>query len=291
MATIGTSTILRCFQLFGIYTFVQSSSKFVHILELLWSFSHICLLTSVVIVTIYNARGIFYMGDLVTALADIIQWAIPITAHFVIIIESLLTRSKRQRFWELLHYVDTKLLTLSPDNVAKTIQVFAIKTFLCHGLALVIEVTIILRIETNKEWRRQWFASIYSMVVCRSQVLLYVFFVDMLSCRMCAIKNDFHHMARFRQSAITSEKFRQLKESLNVIWICLQELNKAFGSSMLLIIVAYFICTCVNMYWNYVSLYFQTNPFLMESLVGSIPPIISLFIIFQVTGYFHKLVS
>lgn len=60
------------------------------------------------------------------------------------------------------------------------------------------------------------------------------------------------------------------------LWLAQRLTNEAFGWTALATVTANFVCLSVNLYWNYVALYFGSNPYWMESLLGSVPLVTSL---------------
>lgn len=55
------------------------------------------------------------------------------------------------------------------------------------------------------------------------------------------------------------------------MWLVSERMNGAFGWALLTTITANFVCLSVNLYWNYAALYFGSNRFWLESLLGSLP--------------------
>lgn len=275
-----TNTTLIYFQLFAVCAFIPRKSTIIERLLIGWCIINVLILSTISIVVVYYYKYIFFDNDAIGAITDVMQLAAPFFAHYIIIMESLYTRSKRLHIWQILNKVDLSLTATLKINTTRIIRLgmkrFFIKALLTQLICIVTEVRIMAYIYPNLEWSRMWYAKFYTSNTCRSGHLFYIFFVDMVKIRMEIIGEALFNLNRLRFLGGSSGKLqlRQLtvlKEAYTKLWNASQVVDVVFGWSVLINVTANFLCLSVNLYWNYAALYFGSNPYWMESLMGSAP--------------------
>lgn len=192
-----------------------------------WSYCHLLLLTTTVSVAIYCANWIFVMRDSISTVTDILQWMLPVLSQYVIIIESLCTHKIKCRFWHRIHYMDTFLLNTSLQMKQISINKFFIKCVAILIITLAVDILTVIHIHSDKVWRNHILISFYTFVVCRSQILFFVFFTDTLKYRTKMLTT------RIKQIRINDKNrlnlLRCCKKSFDMLWLLTEDINQAFG--------------------------------------------------------------
>lgn len=286
-----TSVIIRFYQLIGLCPILTPNSSVATRLH-----ATICLLNIVIMIVLsigvtYYAKYIFFSNDAIGYLTDTMQVAAPFFAHFLILVEALLSRTMRQKLWQTFVNIDQNLSTLLHINVdfmtklgARKYILKALSTLL---ICAAIELRIMIYITQNKEWSGNWYVSIYTKVVCRSFHLFYIFFVDMVKVRMEIISAELYRFNNFNLCAMGArnrtgkrDQLRRLKVLRNAhgdLWKAINLMKNSFGWSQLANVVSNFLCSSINLYWNYAAMYyFGSNVYWRESLLATLPPFIIL---------------
>lgn len=284
-----TIAIIRFYRLIGLCPFLDTTKATrLH--------ASICLLNIVIMIILsigvtYFAKYIFFISDAIGNLTDTMQVAAPFFAHFIILMEALLSRTKRQKLWQTFINIDQNLSTLLNINV-DCMTKMAIRKYFRKALSTLlicaaIELRIMTYITNNKNWRANWYVSIYTKVVCRSFHLFYIFFVDMVKARMEIISAELYRfnevnlcVLRAKNGIENRDHLRRLKVLRNAhgdLWYAINLMKKSFGWSQLANVVSNFLCSSINLYWNYAAIYyFGSNPYWRESLLATLPPFIIL---------------
>lgn len=274
-----------------LFTVEPTSSRCFRIGLLIWPFIHIIALSSITILIRYYSKYVFFGGDLIGVLTDIIQIAAPFSAHFIVIIVSLCSLWQQTKIWHLHRKIDEALLSLHfnvNQYTTVTIRKYFRKSFATYCISFVIEMRIIIYIGNNNIWRNHWLASIYSLVVCRSFHLWYIFYVDYVSSRIEIINLELirignrHNLLRLRNvigSATTIREIRVLKRVYGRLWKIGDLMEYSFGWAQLATVTSDFVRCTVNLYWNYAAYYFGTNPYWKESLMSSCPIVITFLVL------------
>lgn len=267
-----------------------SKSKICEYFLIFWGFVHIGILIGISVVTILNYKSIFYIYDAVGAMTDISQLAAPVFSHFVIIIESIWNRSLGVEIWCKFQEIENALSTFNPhiyEQKQRAIRNYFVKILTTQCICLFLEIYIMSSITNNLEWRNHWFASLFSFVVTRSEHFFFTLTVDrmryimnLISSELINIRNGhkFRHLKVFKGDS-RHKRLITLKKCYNRLWEISCSVEKCFGWSQFLNIFSNFLCLTVNLYWNFVAIYFQSNPYWKESLMGTCPPLITIFIL------------
>lgn len=283
MYRLHHTNILWCyFQFFGI----GSSQKTSHqLLPAIWSTINIAILLTIIasIVWLYH-KDIFYDDDAIGAITDIIQMAIPFLAHYTLIAESIRTDRKRLKIRSIFERFDRNTSKYLQLNVKRSVRVgvrrYFVKALLTQSLCLITEIRIMSSISANKEWSNHWYASFFTFNACRCGHFQFIYFVDLLKIRMNIISMELGELMNGRrQPHCVQNKLTVLKAEYGGLWLAAELVNESFGWSALTNVTANFICLSVNLYWNYAAIYFGSNPYWMESLLGSFPIILILIVV------------
>lgn len=297
------------FQLLGVYNLTVKPNASRECCLICWTWIHIILLITLSCGICFYARQIFFIVDTLGTSADIIQVAAPFLTHYIILMESILTRHIRRKVVHRLNEAD-KLFPLPLVLITKQshAQRYFRKLLIAQALSLFFEICIMNGISAIELWSRHWYASIFGFIVCRSQHLFYVYHVDLVHSRLQLISNELQSVSllnktiertnigyvddvgvvvddnkeMFLSTYCLYNRIKRAKIAYNRIWEMVQFIEMAFGWSMFANITSNFICLTVNLYWNYASLlYIQSNTYWKESLMCSFPMIITLYVLFS----------
>lgn len=279
-----------------------SRSKMVENCLIIWGITHIVVLIGLSIVVIIYYESVFYIDDGVGAITDISQWAVPVFTHFVIITQSIANKSLGVELWHKFKEIETFLSKFNPNIYQqrhRATQNYFIKMFITQVTCFSLEIFIIARIENNVEFRNHWYASLFSFAITRTEHFFFVLMVDLMRHIMNMINSELIHIRnnhKFRYLIIFKGDSRHkrlivLKKCYNRLWEISYLVEKYFGWSQFLNVTANFLCLTVNLYWNFVAIYFQTNPYWKESIMGTCPPLITIVMVLNSCEKCLKVVS
>lgn len=224
--------VLLYFQLCGICNFAhyvkqasENETLFFNILALF----HLSVLTTIVILVIHYAEQIFMKNDMIITAIDILQWLLPVLSQYVSIIESLCTTAIRRQFWEKLFYMDTHLLNTTPHHLHRSMNKFIFKAVFILISSTTIQIFVMIRIPSSEPWHNHMVITFYTYVVCRSEVLFCVYFIDMLKCRTDMLSIRLNQMADAKNIRNPFNKLRCYKQSYGLMWQSMENINQAFG--------------------------------------------------------------
>lgn len=267
-----------------------SKSKILEYFLIFWGFVNIAMLLTISIVISVYYKDVFYINDAVGSMTDIMQLAVPIITHFVIIIESIRKRNMGMEILRQFENIEDALSTFNPsisELKRCSIRNYFIKIAITQGVCLFLEIYIISSIKNNREWLNHWYASLFSFSATRSEHLYFTLTVDSMKNVMNSINLELKNIKnghKFRKLIVSKGDSRHrriitLKKCYNKLWEISCIVEKRFGWSQFLNISSNFLCLTVNLYWNFVAIYFQSNPNWKESLMGTCPPLITIFIL------------
>lgn len=267
-----------------------SESKVAEYLLTIWGIIHIAIIAGISVVVMLYYKSVFYVNDAIGAMTDILQWAVPAISHFTIIVEAMSKRTLGMSIWRKFKEIENSLSTFNPtiyQQKQRAIQSSFIKIFVTQAICLFFEIFIISSIKNNVEWRNHWYASLFSFVATRSVHFFFIFTVDKMKYAMKLINSEltkirishkFRHLKVFKGDS-RHKRLVILKKCYSQLWEISCNVEKYFGWSQFLNISTNFLCLTVNLYWNFVAIYFQSNPNWIQSLMGTCPPLITLYIL------------
>ena len=104
-----------------------------------------------------------YAKTVIGTVCDILVYFSMIFAHLMIVMESFVKRKFLLRFW--IHR--QKYLKLTKQKSEKLDKIISLKVFMFVILTIVSEVFVIRNIGLDQQWTNFWFASIFSLCLCR----------------------------------------------------------------------------------------------------------------------------
>lgn len=261
--------IFGYFQSIGISTIawenINGTEMFVHF----WFNLNLLIVLIIIGFTYYYEKIIFYQKDTVGKFTDVIQVAGTIFTHLVILVENIITRKHQLNIWRKLREVDayfTSLNTLIDER--RMYRNYFIKLLVITLITTMSELTIMSGIRHNRQWSLHWYSAIISYFVCRSGILYFILFVDLLHDRLRYLVDELNKLSRDitnKHETIICQIQRDrkcyqtlliLKRILNSLWEISISLNESFGWGHLLNISNYFILLTSDVYWVYFKFYF-----------------------------------
>ncbi len=282
------SLIMGYFKFFALCCYSQS--KIMEYFLIFWAIVHVAMLSAISIVITVYYKDVFYVDDTVGAMTDILQLAVPLVSHFVIIVETILKRSQGVDVLRKLREIENSLATFNanvPELKRRSTWNYFIKISITQSICFLFEIYIICSIKNNREWLNHWYASLFSFAATRSEHFYFTLTVDSMKHELNLINLELQNIRnghKFSQLKIFKGDSRHrrivtLKKCYNTLWEISFIVEKRFGWSQFFNITSNFLCLTVNLYWNFVAIYFQSNPNWKESLMGTCPPLITIFIL------------
>lgn len=230
MDSLKIKFILLYFQMCGLCYFSSLNAitpKRMKHFMLIWSCVHLLILSSIVTLAIYYGSYAFVIRDIITTAIDVLQWMLPVLSHYITIIESFRTRNVKDQFWARIRYIDKFLLFTSSSLKQKLINRYSLKLVVVLVSTMTVDLFVLIRVRSDEVWRNYIIVSLYTFLMCRSEVLFCVLFIetlryqtDMVTIRLKEVrytcKNQFNLL-------------RCCKKAFEVIWLSVDDINRAFG--------------------------------------------------------------
>lgn len=285
--------IITFFKVIGVCPFLDAKqSKFETIL-VLWSFLNFGFLTAITYLSVYFKDEFFTDANIIILITQVIQIAAPVFSHYVIILEALYSRSKRYNIWQSFNKIDESLATFPPPYhrrlYATSIHRFLRKAISVQVLCLFFDVHVIISVYQIHDWSYHLYATTYSYIVCRSVHLFYILLVDLVSFRMEIIGEELQRL-HWLDSDEQLKRLTLLQAVYFELWHIVNLMDDSFGWSELTNVGANFICSSVNLYWNFMSFYYGTNQYVTETFFSTLPPFVTTAVICYSCDACHKAV-
>lgn len=273
-----TQSIINFFKVLGICPFFDANQSKFETLLVLWSFLNFVILTTITFFSAYYKEEMFVDSNIIILITQVIQIFAPIFSHYIIIIESLYSKSKRYNIWESFNKIDASLATLPPPYHGElygiTIYRFLKKAIIVQGICLFFECYVMISVYEISDWSYHLYATMYSYIVCRSVHFFYIWLVDHVSFRMEIIGEELQRLHWLR----AEEQLRRitlLKAAYIELWHIANLMDDSFGWSELTNVGTNFICSAVNLYWNFMSFYYGTNRYVIATFFSTVPPFVA----------------
>ena len=225
---------------------------------LLMSIFHSFLIIGFFSYVLIQRDEMLYAKTVIGTVCDILVYFSMIFAHFMIVTEAFVKRKFLVKFW----IYRQKYLKLTKQRAQKFDKIISLKVFLFVILTIVSEVIVIRNIELDQQWTNFWFASIFSLCLCRFRHLQQVLFVDIiffslkdLNCSLRAItlwskalgdEKAFVKSFMYKNMKISEKKLKSLMEMV----ICV---NKIFCWSQVFNFGQNFLEISACLFWIYDS--------------------------------------
>lgn len=285
--------IINFFKVIGVCPFLDAyQSRFEPLLVLL-SFINVGMLTTITYFVAYYKDNVFYDSNTIILITQAIQIGAPFFAHYVIIFEALHSRSKRYIIWQSFKKIDISLATFPPPDQAElytnSIHRFLKKFISVQLVCLFFDGYVMISVYKISDWSYHLYATFYTYIVCRSVHLFYAWLVDLVSFRMEAIGEELQRLHWLRPKE-QLKRLTLLKAAYLDLWHITNLMDDSFGWSELTNVGYNFICSAVNLYWNFMSFYYGTNIYATETLFSTVPPFVATAVMCYSCDACHKAV-
>lgn len=266
--------IMRFFQLMGFFlVFINKKRRkwefILIILALIYILGTISLLTVCYVYRHYMFTFINQIGLIV----DTTQIIMPITAHLVILIESIYYKEVFREICNNVYGVYClKKEDLSPILKRVLIE-YLVKLIVIQFFATSIEIGILIGIYnrgskriTDLAWFNSRLSAQWSFFACRSNYLFFCFLADIIKAVLICIGEDLKYISMASKSELKSKqleksikclykKLDQNRKLYSVIWNVNMMMNRCFRWSLVLNLINNFLAITIAIYWNYRGFY------------------------------------
>lgn len=215
----------------------------------------ILFLNIIVVTRFYNQ--IFYSRDLLGTLNDIIKYFSTALAYALTIGESYLKRRSLQRFWAIIFFHNQQYQLKNIHNFRR----FFIKLTTFCLLTILIEANLLPLIIHDKNSFNFWLLYLMLLLMGRTRVFQYIFFVEILRQQINSIKLELINIEKVSaalgigRSALVLKKLFIVRNQYAVVYELSGQLNDFFGWSLVAIILHSFSQLVVDFNWTYWRLY------------------------------------
>ena len=229
----------------------------------------------------YFEDYMFYVGDVVTRSTDIIQIAVPILAHFIIVFDAgNLKRKNQEEIWMNFSKINQIFEHFDLDLEQWKLKVFhnySWKLFVWVVISIGIYVQIMRKvyeadpgksffnfapvnflifIEIAHVWFHCWCLAVFPYIVCQSSIFYYCLYVDLVKEYLILLNEEIRTIGVESKSSSIRENnlfynLKFLKDAHNVFCDVNLKINAVFGWSHLVNLTAFFIVLTVDFYWIY----------------------------------------
>lgn len=228
----STKWIFYYSRLCGICYFVdiiQSPTKLQQKFLKIWMIFHLILLSTIVSITIRHAQEIFILDGVIESAIDLLQWFLPITSHYISIVQSFYTDQTRRQFWHRLLYIDKHLLKIPSLQLNKIINKFIIKSLIILVVAITTQVYVMVRVASDSHWHNNLSSTLFTFIVCCSEGLICVYYIEMVKFRVDAITQRLIDIPKVNKNRFTLIQLRTYKKCYELLWHAMEDVNQAFG--------------------------------------------------------------
>ncbi|KFB46671.1 AGAP009854-PA-like protein [Anopheles sinensis] len=249
--------------------------------------SYVLLILCVAVYSLAYPGDLFFLSDATGTFADAIQFEILLVVPLVSLILSLAKRPLQQRIARLMDQLDGQLeanasepgllerfnYTMSGD-VLTTVIIYNV-------IPAANEMFIISRISANIIWYRNWLLKVWFLMLIRLGDTLFLVHVQYVRNRYRLLNYELKQ-TRSQPDAITHRRLVRLKAVQNLLKDLTGDVSDRFGWQLFSVITMLFICTTIDGYWMYASLYHDGNLYKTESFLCGISPFLMFFMLFNV---------
>ena len=248
----------------------EKESQIVQLLLYFWSFLHLCFVIFLTYFTFYHFLNTLDDPEFGSFNINL-KFSIMVCTHFVILVESLMTRGNHVNIWLRMDMADNLIGNLIP-NYLETKKMFfkkAVKKIVfCLLFSAVLELIIIANIQNNASWTFSWFVSIVPLMMSRVRHLQHSLYINLLANRFKVIKKELKAIVKLtklgdniliEKNANYHEKLfhkiNDIKNIYNTLWESSLLINRSFGLSQLSNLLQNFIQLTCDLYLIYSILY------------------------------------
>uniref|UniRef100_A0AAG5CWH3 Gustatory receptor n=1 Tax=Anopheles atroparvus TaxID=41427 RepID=A0AAG5CWH3_ANOAO len=237
--------------------------------------------------SLVSPSDLFFLSDATGTFADAIQFEIPLVVPLVSLLLSLAKRPLQQRIAKLMDQIDGQLEANASEpgllerfNHALTGDILGI-ALVYNVVPAANELFIISRISANRVWYRNWLLKVWFFVLIRLGDTFFLVHVLYLRNRYRCLNYELQQ-TRSQPDAVLHRRLVLLKATQNLLKDLAGDVSDRFGWQLFGVITMLFICTTIDGYWMYASLYYAGNLYKTESFLCGISPVLMFFTLFNV---------
>lgn len=243
---------------------------------IVWSMVHFGVtLLELIMIYVYQDET-FHHGSSIGRILDIIQVVLPISAHIVLVLETIFNWDTQCKMWQCIQSAEkrTKLIGIKTKSFLKT---YLIEISTLAFVGMVTEAVIIASIIDDESFVRSWYLRLWSLYMIRFGLMQLIFYVEWMAHYMKVIEMGLQHNSQ--DDKYDLKMMRELKSLYLDIWMFSERFNKRFCWSILMLTIHLFITIIITFYWIVARLYFHVYSALLASSFISISPITNLVVL------------
>lgn len=265
--------MLLIFQYVGLYplsmanaTVTREQAAFRTKLLITWS---ILIIVSVAFIAV----AIITVTNSLNSLNDVAKLSTILFAHFIIVIETLWMRNELSSYFNKLMQVNVDLNELFDKSMSKrripSVDSYSRKFITYLLFASAIELIIIVRVQSDRQWCYYWYISIVPLMVGRLRHMQYAFLADILRVRLSLLRKEIQQLERIATPKIRTTKpadqaanekcllrnIRLVKNIYSNLYEMSVHLSSSCGVSQLINLMQNFIQVTSDLFWIYSVLY------------------------------------
>lgn len=204
---------------------------------------------------------VFHVTSTIGRVLDVFQIFPPIINHVLLIVETIVKTKTIREMWSLMEEIDCVSVKFNKKNYT-FVSAFIVKFLIFFLICTVSEVALISSIYMHfPPFARSWYFRVWSINVVRIGVLQLVIYIDWLSMQLNIIANELEKIANKEIAPHNIDILKQLHLNL---WKFCTLFNERFNWSLLMMLINYFICITISLYWVLVRFYFNCFDLLLR---------------------------
>lgn len=265
----GLTLYIKLFQWCGFTSGYQHHRHRPIILRILiesWPILMVVITSSIELWLAYTYRDItFHPTTTIGYLTDVIQVILPIFCVLTIAVENLLYGRRMDKIlWEIMNQIDHRKVIIrkaivqtnynsneNSDGHLTYEQLFHWKFLLVNGIGIGTDTMIIsIIIKREPEWARCIIYCLWSSTICRLAMLQTILYLEWIVHRFgtiekCIIELSAHNNDMYQQQFV----LKQIQLMYSDLWSFTCKINRRFDLTMFSLIINYFICITIDLYW------------------------------------------
>ncbi|XP_053673507.1 putative gustatory receptor 28b [Anopheles nili] len=233
-------------------------------------------------------EDLFFLSDAAGTFADAIQFEIPLLVPLGSLLLSLAKRTLQHRIAQLMDRIDGQLqATCSTPGVLERFNHELSRDLLTGMLVYNVipaanEFFIISRVSANMIWHRNWLMKVWFFILLRLGDSFFLLHVQYLRNRYRCVNYELQRTKGWNVAPeVIHRRLVRLKAIQNLLKDLAGDVSDRFGWQLFGVITMLFICTTIDGYWMYASLYHKGNLYKIESFLCGISPLMMFFMLFN----------
>lgn len=256
-----------------------SSDKFLlkNISFVLWFLTHFGIALLELTLIYVHQNETFHSGSTIGTILDIIQVILPITAHIVLIVETIFNWNVQVKMWECIKSIEKRTRLIGGIEKTSFLKTYLIEISTLAFVGMVTEAVIIASIISDDSFVRSWYLRLWSLYMLRFGIMQLIFYVEWIKCQIVTIRKGVHNASTKDVGEV--KLLYELKNLYADVWLFSVRFNKRFSWSILVLMIHLFITIIISFYWIVARLYFHVYTALLASSFICISPITNLLVL------------